>query len=172
MAEYWHQVIKINDYQKKRFADLITRSLFHTLNSKRITIFGFAFKKNTGDTRESAAIYISKFLLDEGAFLNILDPKVEEEQLWFEMSNPQLNLTLDMVKKKVKLYSDDVYEACKQSHAIVVCTEWDQFKEYDYKKIYNVMQKPAFIFDGRLILNHSELIEIGFKAEAIGKKFN
>jgi UDPglucose 6-dehydrogenase len=128
VAEYWHQVIRINDYQKKRFADLITARLFNTLNSKRITIFGFAFKKNTGDTRESAAIYISKFLLDEGAFLSIYDPKVEEDQLWFELSNPQLSLPIDQVKKKVQLHSDDVYEACRNSHAIVVCTEWDEFK--------------------------------------------
>jgi UDPglucose 6-dehydrogenase len=122
------QVIIINDYQKKRFADLITARLFNTLNSKRIAIFGFAFKKNTGDTRESPAIYISKFLLDEGAFLSMYDPCVEESQMVLELSNPQLSLPAEAIRKRVSFNSKDVYAACHGAHAIVICTEWDEFK--------------------------------------------
>ena len=172
VAEYWHQVIRINDYQKKRFANKIIESLFSTLNNKKITILGFAFKKNTGDTRESASIYLSKYLLDEGATLNIFDPKVETEQIMLELSSPALSLPYSVVEKRVRLYSDNVLEACRQAHAIVVCTEWDMFKTFDYEKIYGVMQKPAFIFDGRLILDHQKLMSIGFRVEAIGKRLN
>lgn len=172
VAEYWHQVIRINDYQKKRFANKIIESLFSTLNNKKITILGFAFKKNTGDTRESASIYLSKYLLDEGATLNIFDPKVETEQIMLELSNPALSLPYSVVEKRVHLFSDNVLEACRQAHAIVVCTEWDMFKSFDYEKIYEVMQKPAFIFDGRLILDHQKLMSIGFRVEAIGKRLN
>lgn len=133
VADYWSQVLSINDYQKKRFADKITKRLFGTLNNKLITIFGFAFKKNTADTRESSAIYVSKLLLDEGANLNIVDPKVEEEQIYLELSNPQFNLPIDKIKRKIRLFSDDVLEACKQSHAIVICTEWDIFRVCFFK---------------------------------------
>ena len=133
VADYWSQVLSINDYQKKRFADKITKRLFGTLNNKLITIFGFAFKKNTADTRESSAIYVSKLLLDEGANLNIVDPKVEEEQIYLELSNPQFNLPIDKIKRKIRLFSDDVLEACKQSHAIVICTEWDIFRVCYFK---------------------------------------
>lgn len=173
VANYWHQVILINDYQKKRFANKVIKCLFNTLSNKTITLFGFAFKKNTGDTRESAAIYLTKYFLDEGAQISVYDPKVEHEQIMFELSNPQLSLPIDMIKKRVKLYSnEDVYEACHQSHAIVVCTEWDLFKTLDYKRIYDSMHKPAFIFDGRLILDHEHLISLGFHVEAIGKAFD
>lgn len=98
------------------------------MNHKRITLFGFAFKKNTGDTRESAAIYVSKFLLDEGAHLSIFDPKVEERQVHLELSNSHLNLPHDLVKTNTEFFASDIIEACRQSHAIVVCTEWDMFK--------------------------------------------
>ncbi len=128
VAAYWQQVIAINDYQRRRFANLITNRLFGTLKNKLVTVFGFAFKKNTGDTRESSAIYISKFLLDEGARLNIYDPKVEETQMWLELSNDQLSIPIEHVKSSVTFFSHDVYESCKNSHAIVVCTEWDEFK--------------------------------------------
>ena len=147
VADYWSQVLSINDYQKKRFADKITKRLFGTLNNKLITIFGFAFKKNTADTRESSAIYVSKLLLDEGANLNIVDPKVEEEQIYLELSNPQFNLPIDKIKRKIRLFSDDVLEACKQSHAIVICTEWDIFRVCYFKFFFSKYIKHySFIF--------------------------
>jgi UDPglucose 6-dehydrogenase len=147
VADYWSQVLSINDYQKKRFADKITKRLFGTLNNKLITIFGFSFKKNTADTRESSAIYVSKLLLDEGANLNIVDPKVEEEQIYLELSNPQFNLPIDKIKRKIRLFSDDVLEACKQSHAIVICTEWDIFRVCYFKNFFSKYIKLySFIF--------------------------
>ncbi len=172
VADYWHQVIVMNEYQRKRVVEIIINNLFGTLNNKLITIFGFAFKKNTADTRESSAIYISKYLLDEGANLNILDPKVESEQIFLELSNNPCNLPIELIKKKVKIFSQDPYKACEQSHAIVVCTEWDCFKTYDYSKIYQLMQKPAHIFDGRLLLDHKKLVSYGFNLKAIGKKID
>ena len=134
----------MNDFQKRRFAQKITENLFSTLIRKKITLLGFAFKKNTGDTRsvfytkflllinfnfirESPAIYVSKYLLDEGAHLYIYDPQVEENQVMYELSNSQLNLPIDVVKKQVHVLRDPI-EACKDSHAIVILTEWDEFK--------------------------------------------
>lgn len=104
--------------------------------------------------------------------MNIVDPKVEEEQIYLELSNSQSNFPLEKIKQKTRIFSDNALEACKQSHAIVVCTEWDIFKSYNYEEIYGVMQKPAFIFDGRLILDHRYLTSIGFHVEAIGKRSN
>lgn len=108
-------------------------------------------------------------MLDEGAHLVYYDPKVDEKQLIFELSNPQLNLPTDVVQKRVTI-ANDPYEAAKDSHAIIICTEWDEFKTLDYKRIYESMLKPAFVFDGRLILDHKKLTSIGFHVEAIGKK--
>ena len=129
-ADYWLQVLRINDYQKKRFADRIIECLFHTLNGKRLTMLGFAFKKNTGDTRESPAIYVSKHLLDEGARLSIYDPQCSPRQIELELSNPQLSLPHDIVKQRVTIFNgaNNVLDACRDSHALVVCTEWDIFK--------------------------------------------
>lgn len=76
VAAYWQQVIDMNEYQKSRFSAKVVESLFNTVTDKRIAMLGFAFKKNTGDTRESPAIHVAKTLLDEGAVLHIYDPKV------------------------------------------------------------------------------------------------
>lgn len=115
---------------------------------------------------------MSKYLLDEGAKLNIFDPKVEEKQALFELSNSQLNLPYDLVKANTQFFNKNILEACEKSHAIVVCTEWDMFKTLDYEEIYKVMLKPAYIFDGRLILEHEKLEKIGFNVVAIGKSFH
>lgn len=167
VAQYWQQVIEINNYQRKRFASGIISSLFNTVAGKKITLFGFAFKKDTGDTRESSSIYVSKYLLDEGAKLAIYDPKVSKRQIVSDLSHPTI-ASPEAVAELVTTETDP-YEACKDSHAIAVCTEWDVFKTLDYKRIFDCMLKPAFIFDGRGILNHDELNSIGFQVEAIGK---
>lgn len=161
VAQYWLQVVEINNYQRKRFASRIIGCLFNTISGKRITLFGFAFKKDTGDTRESSAIYVSKYLLDEGAKLAIYDPKVSKRQIVSDLRHPTICDSPEMVDELVTVEKDP-YEACKESHAIAVCTEWDLFKELDYKRIYDCMLKPAFIFDGRGILPHDELHSIGF----------
>ncbi|XP_032776977.2 UDP-glucose 6-dehydrogenase isoform X1 [Daphnia magna] len=164
VAAYWQQVIDMNEYQKSRFGERIVQSMFNTITDKRIAILGFAFKKNTGDTRESPAIHVAKHLLEEGAFLHIYDPKVEKAQIL---------LDLDQLDEEsgISIHTDP-YEAAKGTHALVICTEWDQFivNTYDYQRMYDSMLKPAFVFDGRKILNHSALAKIGFHVETIGKR--
>ncbi|KAK4019778.1 hypothetical protein OUZ56_001785 [Daphnia magna] len=162
VAAYWQQVIDMNEYQKSRFGERIVQSMFNTITDKRIAILGFAFKKNTGDTRESPAIHVAKHLLEEGAFLHIYDPKVEKAQIL---------LDLDQLDEEsgISIHTDP-YEAAKGTHALVICTEWDQFITYDYQRMYDSMLKPAFVFDGRKILNHSALTKIGFHVETIGKR--
>ncbi|NXD09422.1 UGDH dehydrogenase, partial [Nothocercus nigrocapillus] len=170
VARYWQQVIDMNDYQRRRFASRIIDSLFNTVTDKKIAILGFAFKKDTGDTRESSSIYISKYLMDEGAKLHIYDPKVSKEQIMLDLSHPGVSED-DQVSRLVTI-SKDPYEACDGAHALVICTEWDMFKDLDYDRIHKKMLKPAFIFDGRRVLDdlHNELQVIGFQIETIGKK--
>nr|CAG4634700.1 EOG090X03RJ [Alona affinis] len=167
VAAYWQQVIDMNEYQKSRFGQRIVSAMFDTITGKHITILGFAFKKNTGDTRESPAIYIAKHLLEEGAILHIYDPKVEDEQIVLDLSTDEEN---PLPHANVTIH-DDPYKAAKGTHAIVICTEWDEFvvRTYDYQKMYDSMFKPAFVFDGRKILDHTALSKIGFHVETIGK---
>lgn len=167
VAAYWRQVVVMNDWQERRFSMRIIRSLFNTVTSKKIAILGFAFKKNTGDTRESASIYVSQHLLDEGALLHIYDPKVKEEQI-FEDLHYAMPAAKDRVDKLTKVVKDP-YTAAEGAHAVVILTEWDEFKDLDYQRIFDSMLKPAFLFDGRLILDHQKLKAIGFRVEAIGK---
>lgn len=170
VADYWESVIRMNDYQKSRFTHRMIKSMFNTVTGKRIALFGFAFKKNTGDTRETAAAYIAKALLNERAEIVINDPKVLLEDMYLEFKytlgitpekNPEMN--------KCILFERDPYKAAAGAHCIAVMTEWDHFKDLDYKKIYDSMMKPAFVFDGRNILDHVALRKIGFEVYAIGK---
>jgi UDPglucose 6-dehydrogenase len=159
----------MNEYQKSRFAARIVERLFNTITDKTITILGFAFKKNTGDTRESPAIYVCKYLLEEGANLHIYDPKVEPKQIMTDLTSPMVSVDPERVRELVKIY-DDPYSAAAGAHAIVICTEWDEFVRLDYQKIYDTMLKPAFLFDGRKIVDHERVLEIGFHVETIGKR--
>ncbi|XP_013195261.2 UDP-glucose 6-dehydrogenase [Amyelois transitella] len=169
VAAYWQQVVNLNEYQKTRFTRKVIEALFNTVSDKKIAILGFSFKKNTGDTRESPAICVSSTLLDEGAKLHIYDPKVEYEQIMYELTNPYATSDPEKVKRNVEIH-DSAYSAVAGAHAIVLCTEWDEFKELDYKRIYDVMMKPAYMFDGRKILDHDKLLSIGFHVQTIGKK--
>ncbi|GFN79351.1 UDP-glucose 6-dehydrogenase [Plakobranchus ocellatus] len=171
VAAYWQQVIDINDYQRRRFTKRIVDSLFNTVTNKRIAILGFAFKKDTGDTRESAAIYVSKYLMEEGAHIRIYDPKVPTEQITRDLTSSEVTDEPEKVADLVTICSD-AYTACEGCHALVICTEWDEFQTLDYQNIYNRMLKPAFIFDGRLILPHQELMEMGFRVDTIGKRLS
>lgn len=168
VAEYWNQVVSFNNFQRLRFAQRIVECLFNTITDKKICILGFAFKKNTGDTRESPAIYITKHLLDEGAHLSIHDPKVTRDQVIMELEHLSPN-SQERINSLVSCYPDP-YTAAENAHAVVVCTEWDEFIDLDYQRIYNNMAKPAFLFDGRKILDHDALIKIGFHVETIGKR--
>jgi len=163
VAAYWESVVKINDWQKSRFSTRIVKDLFNTVNGKHIGILGFAFKKDTNDTRETAAISVCRDLLAEGAKVYVYDPQVTEEQIRFDVSGGQADPNLIIVKS--------AQEACQGSHAVAVLTEWDEFKELDFQKIYDGMLKPAFLFDGRNILPHAKIREIGFRLFAIGKTF-
>ncbi|XP_070196953.1 UDP-glucose 6-dehydrogenase-like isoform X1 [Littorina saxatilis] len=170
VAAYWQKVVDINDYQRRRFSNQIIQRLFNTVTSKTIAILGFAFKKDTGDTRESSAIYICQHLLEEGAHINIYDPKVKKEQILKDLSSrPEIFDSPDRLNELVTI-CPDAYTAAADSHALVICTEWDEFANLDYKKIYSHMLKPAFVFDGRLILDHNSLLDLGFHVEVIGKR--
>jgi UDPglucose 6-dehydrogenase len=167
VSEYWNQVIKINDYQKERFAKKIMKSLFGTVSGKKITLLGWAFKKDTNDTRESAAIYIADMLIENGAQISVYDPKVSEQQMLSDLDC--LNSRASEENQKALTYSSDPYLACKDSHAVAIITEWDEFTQYDWKKIYFSLVKPAKVFDGRNILDQNSLKEIGFEVYSIGK---
>lgn len=169
VAAYWQQVIDINEYQKSRFTAKIIESLFNTVSGKKICILGFAFKSNTGDTRESPAIHVAKTLLDEGASLKIYDPKVEEDRIFEDLTHPAICESPEQVRKNV-LICKDAYSASEGCHAIVICTEWEEFKALDYCKIYEKMMKPAYVFDGRKILDHEALLNIGYHVKTIGKQ--
>lgn len=168
VADYWRQVITMNDWQERRFSRNIIEKLFNTVSGKKIAILGFAFKKDTGDTRESPAIYVCRDLLDEGANIVIFDPKVSKAQI---MQDLKAVSTLDPARiESLVTVVTSAYEAMLDSHAIAVLTEWDEFKKYDFESVFKRMFKPAFIFDGRDILDHAHLKSIGFQVEAIGKK--
>lgn len=168
VAAYWQQVIEMNEYQKRRFTYHIIHALFNTVANKKLALFGFAFKKDTADTRESPSITVTNYLMEEGARIYIYDPKVEVEQIMLELECPSVAGDPEKVKDLITICSDP-YEAADQAHAIIVATEWDEFVTLDYKRIYDSMLKPAFVFDGRLLLNHEALIQIGFHVDAIGK---
>lgn len=168
-AAYWEQVIILNDYQKRRFAMNIIQTLFNTVSGKKIAMLGWAFKKDTNDTRESAAIYVTDHLLNDMANVWVYDPKVPEKAMYADLD--YLETRSKEENRKLLKVVHDPYEACKDAHAIAVITEWDEFKTYDWKRIYDGMMKPAFIFDGRNILDHKKLMEIGFKVKAIGKSY-
>ena len=166
VANYWEQVIIMNNHQKNRFAEKIVTTLFNTVSGKKIAFLGWAFKKDTNDTRESAAIYVADKLIEEQAELVIYDPKVKEKQMLSDLN--YLGTRPESENKESVSIQSDPYETCKDVHAIAVLTEWDEFKTYDWERIYKNMKKPAFIFDGRKILDTDALKKIGFNTYAIG----
>lgn len=166
VADYWEQVIIMNDHQKKRFANKIVQTLYNTVADKKIAFLGWAFKKDTNDTRESAAIYVANDLINEQAQIAVYDPKVSRKKVLNDLDY----LDTRTSEKNANAISsfDSPYEACKEAHAIAVLTEWDEFVHYDWQKIYDGMQKPAFVFDGRNILDGVALEAIGFVYQGIG----
>jgi UDPglucose 6-dehydrogenase len=167
VADYWEQVIIMNDYQKRRFAENIVTTLYNTVSGKKILFYGWAFKKDTNDTRESAAIYVADALLDEKAEIIIYDPKVPEKQIYADLDylgtrSPEEN------RRLLKVVNDPI-KASEEAHAIAILTEWDEFKTYDWKAIYQKMLKPAFVFDGRRLLDKEAIEAIGFQYYKIGE---
>lgn len=158
VADYLHGIVQMNDYQKERFVQNMVHAMFNTLAGKRICILGFAFKANTGDTRESPAIHITRRLIEEQADLVICDPKA------LRNAKRDLEDVVDRID-----FTEDPYEATSGCHAIAVLTEWELYQTLDFKKIYQNMVKPAFIFDGRNIIDHRSCFDIGFNIYPIGK---
>jgi UDPglucose 6-dehydrogenase len=158
VADYWESVVKINEWQEKRFILNILSRMFNTVAGKRIALFGFAFKANTGDTRESPAIFVTRGLVEEQADVVVTDPKA--------LGNARIDLK-DIIDDVT--LENDSYKAAEEAHAIAILTEWDLYRELDYGRILESMAKPAFIFDGRNILDHKKLFEMGFNVFAVGK---
>lgn len=167
VADYWEQVIILNDHQKRRFAKNIVSSLYNTVSGKKIALLGWAFKKDTNDTRESAAIYVTDYLLSEHAKIVVYDPKVSSEQVYADLEYLGTHDPA-FIQKQVQVVNSPE-EACEHAHAIAIMTEWDEFTTYNWKEMYQIMMKPAFLFDGRTILNRQEMKEIGFEVYSIGK---
>lgn len=174
VAQYWEQVVIMNDHQKQRFVNRMVRRMFNTVSDKKIAIWGFAFKKDTNDTRESAAIYVCRDLLLEKAKLSIYDPRVSKEQIRYDIEQLMLEPDGSLSEYKKKLLDENIHyagsceEAADQAHGIAVLTEWDEFAECDFAKIHASMQKPAFIFDGRNLLKAMKLGDSGFEYMGIG----
>jgi UDPglucose 6-dehydrogenase len=156
-AAYWQQVVDMNEFQQNRFVKTIVSSMFNTIAGKRIAVLGFAFKADTGDTRESPAISVCKELAAEQAQVVVSDPKALD------------NAEQELANVKGFMFEEDPYAAAVGAHALAILTEWDSYKTLDYQRIFDVMQKPAFLFDGRNILDHATLHKIGFEVYSIGK---
>jgi len=166
VAEYWRQVVHLNDWQKSRFVEKIVRTLYNTVNGKRIAILGFAFKKDTNDTRESPAIQVCRDLLHERAHLAIYDPRVSAKSIREDLIN--VGVAPELIESNVEICSDS-YAAAENAHAIATLTEWNEFHDLDLARIFDLMLKPAFVFDGRGILSLDALKAHGFDAFVIGK---
>ena len=158
VAEYWRQVVKMNEYQERRFVSRMLKEMFNTIAGKRIALFGFAFKADTGDTRESPAILVARELLAENAEVVITDPQA------LEHAKTDLADVIDRVR-----FEPDPYQAAAGAHAVALLTEWKEYKTLDYKKIFDGMVQPAFLFDGRNHLDHQALYDTGFNVYSIGK---
>lgn len=167
VANYWQGVIDINNYQKRRFAENIVSTLFNTVAGKKIAFLGWAFKKDTNDTRETAAMYVADYLIEETANIHVYDPKVSAIQMQTDLN--YLGTREENKNIRHLITEDEPYSACKNSHAVAVLTEWDEFRDYDWDRIFKSMKKPAFVFDGRNILDKKKLESIGFKVYQIGK---
>lgn len=167
VADYWEQVIIMNDHQKHRFARKIVKTLYNTVADKKIAFLGWAFKKDTNDTRESAAIYVAEKLLQEKANISIYDPKVTAQQIIADLEYLG-SIPTETIQECITVVNDP-YDAMKDAHAIAILTEWEEFKTYDWQLIYQQIMKPAFVFDGRGITDQLSLPEIGFNLFRIGK---
>ena len=149
---------------------MMVSRMFNTVTGKKIAIMGFAFKKDTGDTRETASAFVCRDLMDEQAVLHVYDPQVEREVMLMEMDYTlKVNETTYPKINDMLITSPDPYEAAAGSHGLAILTEWDMFKTLDYQRIYESMAKPAFLFDGRNLVDHEALREIGFEVYCIGK---
>lgn len=168
VAAYWRQVVEMNEYQKRRFSKRVVDTLFNTITGKKIAVLGFAFKADTGDTRESAAITLIKNFQAERALVTIYDPQVPHSQIWSDLMEASPGVPLETIKRQVSI-ANSALEACREAEAVVIATEWKEFRTIDWAEVYNGMTKPAFVFDGRILVDAEKLKEIGFKVTVIGR---
>ena len=166
VADYWEQILIINKHQRERFANKIKTLINKNSLIKSVSILGWAFKKDTNDTRESAAIYVSDSLIRSDISVNVYDPKVKESQILFDINHINENYTEN--NEHVSIYNDPI-ESVDKTNIIAILTEWDEFKDYNWKKIFDKMNKPAYIYDGRNILEKEKLESIGFNYIGIGR---
>ena len=167
VADYWEQVVTINDHQRQRFAERIIKTMYNTVNGKKIVFLGWAFKKDTNDTREASAIYVADHLLEEQANIVVYDPKVKEDQIYNDIDG--LNSRSPEQNRDLLKISNDPYSAIQDAYAIAIMTEWDEFKVYDWELIKTQMKRPAFVFDGRRILDSEKMGKMGFEYYTIGE---
>jgi UDPglucose 6-dehydrogenase len=164
VAAYWQQVVDMNEHQKSSFTTRIIHTMFNTVTQKKIAVFGFAFKKDTGDVRETPALTVCNMLMQDGAIVHVYDPKVQRPAAIEEFAIHDIK-----VKDEQFIFADSPADAVKDAHAIVVLTEWEEFKHYDYETFYANMMKPAFVFDGRNLVDPVKLENIGFEVHLLGK---
>ena len=151
VAEYWHQVVKINNYQKNRFLNLIIDNIHQPYGDKQITLYGWSFKKNTNDSRESPAIFIAYRLLKLGFTIKVYDPKTSDEIIKNDIKDIANKYTDTLINSNIK-FINDPYLAASKSECVAVLTEWDEFISYDWKKIKKSLNGNQFIIDGRYII--------------------
>ncbi len=168
VANYWEQIINLNNWQRKRISKLIVEKLLNTVNLKKIVILGFSYKPNTNDTRESAAIYICKDLIDNGAKLLIHDPQTTPSQIEKDLCRKQ-SLNIDEEINGCWTHTNDINLASFKSDAIVILTEWDAYKNLDWITLTNLMRKPSWIFDTRSIIELHQIEKADVNYWGIGK---
>ena len=166
VANFWEGVVNLNDWHQHRLSKLIIQKLFGTISGKKISILGFAFKANTNDTRESAAITICKDLLEEGAFISINDPKVTNKQIEKDLEKESIKNNINYSKKLdffdfegEWVFESDIYKSAKNSDAVVILTEWEEYTKINWRTISKNMRKPSWIFDARSILNPKDIVD-------------
>ena len=169
VSQYWEKVIEINDWQKKRISKIFVEKLFGTISGKKIAILGFAFKANTNDTRESPSISICKDLLEEGARIFIYDPQVSNSQIGIDLNILESNQKESSFSNGSWSFSKSTYEAAENADAILILTEWDEFKFLDFERLSKIMRKPSWIFDTRSIINNEDANNFGINVWNLGK---
>ncbi|MBQ7722266.1 MAG: nucleotide sugar dehydrogenase, partial [Kiritimatiellae bacterium] len=157
-AAYWNAVVEMNEHQETRFVGTMLKAMFNTVSGKRIALLGYAFKADTSDTRETPAKVVADLLAEERAELVVCDP--------YALPNARRELARH---GDVVAFEEDPYKAVEGADAVAVLTDWRQFAALDWKRVYDAMRKPAFLFDGRNCLDHAALFQMGFHVYAIGK---
>ena len=165
VANYWEQILIINEHQRNRFSNKIIQYIKSEHLEPKVLLLGWAFKKNTNDTRESAAIYVANNLINENISVDVYDPKVNQKQVNLDLSNMNLNYDKSLVN-----FIKDPFLSISKYNIIAIMTEWDEFKRYNWETIYENIKKPAYIFDGRNILDINEIKKIGYNYIGIGRK--